>query len=180
MHYEHPMKTFEFWRVICCSQSDDSFRGSWKSPPQALGRYSCECHDTSLPFAPPSLLFVTPSPFSLPFLSPLSPSSETAVNTYSHDTEKRPRRTPKNKKMAANPPLERLSTYSIRYMYIHHLSLALSPPFLHLLSLFPSIQFFLLHRLVLKEFCVQLLECCFNVLMRVVKVTPSNSFDSSE
>ena len=31
-----------------------------------------------------------------------------------------------------------------------------------------------INRLVLKEFCIQLLECCFNVLMRVVKVTPCN------
>ena len=46
--------------------------------------------------------------------------SLSVVNSYSQDVEKRPRRIPKNKRMPAEPPKERLSTFSIRYIqYVH-------------------------------------------------------------
>ena len=60
------------------------------------------------------------------------------MNDHSYDTEKRPRRTPKQRRRTKDLPDERRSTYSIRT--------------------------------VLKNICVQFLECCYNPLMKVVKV----------
>ena len=57
--------------------------------------------------------------------------SLSVVNSYSQDVEKRPRRIPKNKRMPAEPPKERLSTFSIRYIHAHTHAHIRAPTHIH-------------------------------------------------
>ena len=84
------------------------------------------------------------------------------LKSHSYDIEKKPRRTNKDKRPMCDPPSDRLSTFSIRCPNTCGLRISLEHREIE--------SCFVVCRLVLKNMCVQFLECCYNPLMKIVRV----------